>query len=252
MCNNDRLISDVSYEATEISDNFMVKALLSFTPGILEKARSSYLDEVNFRALDFSQADFDALNNMFNGVNWEEMRDSTTFEDFPAEFTRKVLDICLENVPRKRPPTGKPRVYNSLRRKKSKLNVRLLATKSANDFARAKELEDEIGLLSYKIKEAIVNHLDERERRAIGKIKDNPKCFYSYAKSFSKVKQSISSLFNVEKRLVTDTKDLADILQTQFCSVLATQAQLAPTNQCLNLLCHLSSQKIENLYFHLS
>ena len=224
MCNNDRLISDVSCEATEISDHSMVKALLSFTPGILEKARSSYLDEVNFRALDFSQADFDALNDMFNDVNWEEVRDSTTFEDFPAEFTRKVLDICLENVPRKRPPAGKPRIYNSLRRKKSKLNVRLLAAKSANDLARVKELEDEIGLLSYKIKEAIVNHLDESERRAVGKIKDNPKYFYSYAKSFSKVKQSISSLFNGEKKLVTDTKDLADILQTQFCSVFSDPA----------------------------
>ncbi|KAL5271503.1 hypothetical protein ACHWQZ_G001943 [Mnemiopsis leidyi] len=117
------------------------------------------------------------------------------------------------------PPSGKPRIYNSLRRKKSKLNIRLLAAKDANNAARVKKLEDEVGLLSFKIKEAIVRHLDESERRAVGKIKENPKYFYSYAKSFSKVKNRISTLLDGEKKLVTDSKDLADILQTQFCSV---------------------------------
>ena len=67
-------------------------------------------------------------------------------------------------------------MYNSLRRKKSRLNIRLFAAKCGNDAARVKKLEDEIGL-------------------------------------------SISTLFNGEKKLVTDSKDLADILQTQFCSV---------------------------------
>ena len=219
MCNNDRLISHVSCEATQISDHSMVKALLSFNPGLLEKAKSSYLGEVTFRALDFNRADFETLNEKLSAVNWEDLRDSTTFEDFPAEFTRKVQDICLENVPRKRPPTGKPKIYNSLRRKKSRLNIRLLAAKCANDLARVQKLENEIGLISFEIKEAIVKHLDESEKRAVGKIKDNPKYFYSYAKSFSKVKHSITTLMNAEKKLVTDSKDLANILQTQFCSV---------------------------------
>ncbi|KAL5263407.1 hypothetical protein ACHWQZ_G008693 [Mnemiopsis leidyi] len=130
-------------------------------PGLLEKAKSSYLGEVTFRALDFNRADFEKLNEKLSAVNWEGLRDSTTFEDFPAEFTRKVQDICLENVPRKKPPTGKPKIYNSLRRKKSRLNIRLLAAKCANDLARVQKLENEIGLISFEIKEAIVKHLDE-------------------------------------------------------------------------------------------
>jgi hypothetical protein len=52
----------------------------------------------------------------------------------------------------------------------------------------------------------------------VGKIKENPKYFYSYAKSLSKVKNSITALLNVEKK-VTDNEDVADILQTQFCAV---------------------------------
>jgi hypothetical protein len=56
----------------------------------------------------------------------------------------------------------------------------------------------------------------------VGKIKDNSKYFNSYAKSFSKVKNSITTLLNGEKKLVTDNKDLADILKTQFCSYYET------------------------------
>ena len=154
---------------------------------------------MSFRSLDFDRADYDILNAKLSATDWEELRDSTTFAEFPSEFTNKVLDICLKNVPHKQPPSGKRRICNSLRRKKSKLNIRLLAAKCGNDAARIMKLEDEIGLLSFKIVEAIVHHLNESERRAVEKIKENPKYFYSYAKSFSKVKHSISTLLNGEK-----------------------------------------------------
>ena len=137
----------------------------------------------------------------------------------PAKFTDKVLNTCIANIPKKRPPTGKPKLYNSLRRRKSKLKTRLSAARCAGDNARIKKLEDEIGLVSYEIKEAIVNHLEQGERRAVERIKSNPKYFFSYAKSFSKVKQNISTLLNGNKELVTERKELANILQQQFCSV---------------------------------
>ena len=147
------------------------------------------------------------------------MRETSSLEEFPAQFTKKVLTVCLDKVPRKRPPTGKPKLYNSLRRRKSRLKIRLSAAKCANDTTRIKKLEDEIGLVTHDIKEAIVNHLDQGEKKAVEKIKVNPKYFYSYAKSFSKVKHNITALLNHEKKLVTERKDLANILQQQFCSV---------------------------------
>ena len=66
---------------------------------------------------------------------------------------------------------GKPKLYNTLRRRKSKLKTRLYAATCAGDAARIKELEDEIGLVSYEIKEAIVHHLEQGEIRAVEKIK---------------------------------------------------------------------------------
>ena len=189
LCNNERLVSDVTSEPTEMSDHDMVNVLLSFNPGMMEEAeaQASYIDEMSFRSLDFNRADFERINDVLQNVDWEELRENSTFEEFPKEFTKKVLAVCAENVPKKRPPTGKPKLYNSLRRKKSRLKVRLSAAKCANDLDRIKKLEDEIGLVTYEIKEAIVHHLDHGEKRAVEKIKANPKYFYSYAKSFSKV-----------------------------------------------------------------
>ena len=82
----------------------------------------------------------------------------------------------------------------------------------AGDTNRINELENEIGLVSYEIKEAIVHHLEQGERRAVERIKTNPKYFYSYAKSFSKVKHTITTLLNDRQELVTDQKEMANIL----------------------------------------
>ena len=118
-------------------------------------------------------------------------------------------------------PSGKPKLYNALRRKKSKLRVRLSAAKCTVDLVRIKELENAIGLVSYEIKEAVLHHLHQNEKRAVERIGTNPKYFFSYAKSFSKVKQNISALLNVNQELVTERKELANILQHQFCSVVS-------------------------------
>ena len=219
LCNNDRLISDVKAVPTDISDHNMVNVLLSFNPGMMEDAQATYLDEMNFRSLDFNQTDFSQLNKIFDTVNWEKLRHSCTFEEFPAKLTQTVLNACLDSVPRKQFPSGKPKLYNALRRKKSKLRVRLSAAKCTGDLVRIKELENAIGLVSYEIKEAVVHHLDRNEKRAVERIGTNPKYFFSYAKSFSKVKQNISALLNGNQELVTERKELANILQHQFCSV---------------------------------
>ena len=57
LCDNNRLVivSDVIAALTDISDHDMVSVLLSFNHGNMD---ATYLDEYNFRSLDFNQADF--------------------------------------------------------------------------------------------------------------------------------------------------------------------------------------------------
>ena len=61
--------------------------------------------------------------------------------------------------------------------------------------------------------------LDYQEQKAVAKIKQNPKFFYSYAKRFANVKSTISMLYDSSGTVKTDKGEIADILQKQFSSV---------------------------------
>ena len=84
---------------------------------------------------------------------------------------------------------------------------------------KVQNLERQLALVAYEIKEAYDEKYVNREKLAISKIKKHPKAFYSYAKSFSAVKSSIAMLINKLGNVVTDKETMANIFQEQFTSV---------------------------------
>ena len=82
-----------------------------------------------------------------------------------------------------------------------------------------RNVKNSVALLRYDIMCAHNKKIDEREIRALEKIKANPKFFYSYAKSLSKILSSINMLFDGDKEITTDPQKMADLLQAQFTSV---------------------------------
>ena len=95
----------------------------------------------------------------------------------------------------------------------------LFLFQEAQQYRTYKELQDQIALVCFDIKEAVKQSNEQRELNAVQKIKSNSKFFYSYAKSFSKVKSTISMLFNRDGEVETDKETIADVLQDQFSSV---------------------------------
>ena len=219
--NDDNLVTNVSSTKTDISDHNMVDIMLSFNPALPHRPHVNAFDEDNFRSLDFHQADFHVLNQKLGSVDWKMLKSSCNNEDFPALFTDTLFQICQSVVPLKKVSTGKPKALNALRRKKKKLQNRLAAVHATHGThdQHAKELENQIALICYEIKEAINQHIDKKEQKAVSKIKSNPKFFFSYAKSFSQTKSGVSMLFDENERITTDPKEMADILQKQFASV---------------------------------
>ena len=64
---------------------------------------------------------------------------------------------------------------------------------------------------------------DKAELDASLKIKSNPKYFYSYAKRFTKTKPKVGPLKNpTTNKLTSDSQEMANILQKQYCSVFTT------------------------------
>ena len=196
--NNDQLVCHFSSEETSLSDHNIVDVVLSFNPAIKSVPSANSANKNEFHSLDFRHADFDKLSDRLWAINWDQLRSSCSFNDFPAVLIviNKIFSECPAVIPLKKPPTGHPTCYkyNTLRRRKAKLKTHLSAAKVSGDCAQIRALEDQIASVCFDIKETIVQHLDSRENTAVQKIKSNPKFFFSYAKSFSKVKTSISIL----------------------------------------------------------
>ena len=87
------------------------------------------------------------------------------------------------------------------------------------DQAHLANLERQLALVVYEIKESYDVTYSQREQAAVAKIKKRPKCFYSYAKSFSAIKSNIAMLINNLGDVVTDREKMANMFQKQFTSV---------------------------------
>lgn len=220
LTNNSRLVSNVECKTTSMSDHNMVDIMLAWNPLSGDESKVPTFDENSFRSLDFSKADVSNLKQKLSEVDWVMLRSVCTFEEFPALFTDTLFQICQSCVPVKKVPTGRPKQLNALRRRKVRTRARLDALISSNgDATHISNVRTKLALICYDIKEAFNEQLDRKERNAVEKIKTNPKYFYSYAKSLSRVKSTVNMLFNNDGNIVTDPKAMADVLQHQFSSV---------------------------------
>ena len=216
------LVTHVDVSATELSDHDMVEIYLSYNPCHPNVNVPPSFEGASFRSLDFEKADFQGIDSDIQEIDWESLLETEGLENFPAAFSSRILAICQEHCPLKVPPkrqgSTKMRI---LSRKKRKLQQRLDTALVSPDVLPEyiEQLEDRISMLHYDIKDTIVSERHYREEQAVGKVKTNPKYFYSYAKKFAKQKQTISMLFDTNNDICTSPKQIADVLQNQFKSV---------------------------------
>ena len=215
---NPFMVTHVSTEYTDLSDHKMVNVLTSLDLN-LDWRKKKWHKEESFAALDFRKANFQTLNDKFSSIDWEQLMNLCSLEEFPVLFTLTLLQVCQEVIPRKRPKTGKPRILNALRRRKKRVLARLNKIENYDNREHIVNLERKLALISYQMKEAFDESAETRECLAISNIKSNPKVFYNYAKSHSHIKSSIHMLIDEEKSIVTDKGDIANLLQSQFSSV---------------------------------
>ena len=105
---------------------------------------------------------------------------------------------------------------NALRRKKKRLEKKLM---TAHTMASQVKFDRELSLIHYEIKEAFIEFKGKHEQYIVGKIKSNPRVFFGYARSHSKIRNEITVLRNHEGNFITGVRDIGNILQEQFSSV---------------------------------
>ena len=218
--NNPYLVTNVSISDIGLSDHKMVDVMLYLDVEAKDHDLRLPSPDCCFRTLDFVKANFDIISREIVQVPWGELMEDCLFEDFPVLLTLIILQICLEYVPIKKMRAGKPRLLNALRRKKKRVVKKLESLKLRNGNAnQIQTLETKLALITFEVKETIMNDLDSRERSVVKKIKVNPKVFYSYAKSHARVKSNLAMLISDNGEVVMDEEGMANTLQRQFSSV---------------------------------
>ena len=221
--NSPSLVTHVSTSDTKLSDHRLVEIFLSYNLCQPNIASPPSFETNSFRSLDFTKGDFVKINNRLSTVNWAELSSTCDEEEFPERVTQVLLEACQEGCPLKVPPRAKKgsRLLHTLSRKKRKLQSAFDAV-IADPLAPSSQIDSlrrRLSLLHYDIRDAIINERRFKEEQAVGKVKSNTKYFYSYAKQFSKQKQSISMLYDECNNICTNTTQIEKVLQKQFVSV---------------------------------
>jgi endonuclease/exonuclease/phosphatase family metal-dependent hydrolase len=100
-----------------------------------------------------------------------------------------------------------------LLRKQSSISKKILASKSGTKtyklMVALKQIEVDLETSRKKMRTG-------KENIALGKIKRNPKYFYSYANSFSKSKNTIGPLLNEAGETIKEPQEMAEMLRRQY------------------------------------
>ena len=246
LCNSDCLVQHVSSVKHVISDHNIVDVLIPSSeifPPTLKASCQNVRFQEGFNSLNLFKADFVKITKHLEDMDWEHIWSNCSLEEFPQIFHNAVLGICQKFAPLKtvqgnKQHTAHQRSYHTIQRKKRKLNSRLKCLKELNPSSRQiPKLQTQINQLLNELKELSKSKQSRDEQKAIEKIKSNPRYFYSYAKKLSKTKKKISQLFK-GKEVITESKQIADALQEQFCSTFSDSTN---PNKQIPAACHPSS-----------
>ena len=215
--NNSHLIHNLCVIPSFNSDHYRIDFTSRYS------SSSTHDKDDTQQTQDNEAVGFNRLNFFDDSIDWESLDDELTNYNWSSEFrgmdaagmmdrfTTVCLSIAEKWVPHRRHShhsTTKyrniPRHRRILMRNRTKLNKRYAAATSETNrhFIHQKLVNIE--------KELSKSHENQREleeKRAIEKIKTNPKYSFAFGRKFSKIKVGVGPLIDSAKRLSTPRND---------------------------------------------
>ena len=229
MTNNCNLVSHVDSIDSYLSDHNIVKVNTTYNllkPQVIAQPKVQFH---SFRNLNLKKANFSDISKQLKEINWKELKDLCTPDEFPELFRLTLLQVTMLHSPCKTAPSKKTnpfvRARYILRRRKRKVRAQVNAmvnntpTNNAEITNKLRKLRLEMYNLNEAIKDSVHEEEKSKESSAVKNIKDNPKFFYSYAKKKNKLKSTVGPLFNTLGELTHDPEEMSNILQNQYASV---------------------------------
>ena len=178
---------------------------------------------------DWTKADYPAMKLALEGINWvEEFGDKSGLDcmDVFYEVVRRETDKCIPKKTRRTSsrPLWMSRNIISLIRKKRRLwrnyTTHEYYRQDFGSFQAYKEVEK-------KVKNEVKKAKRKFERKLAKQAKKNSKQFFSYLKKTTANRVSVGPL-NGEDGMVTGDKEMAEMLNTHYCTVFTREGEERP------------------------
>ena len=244
LTNNADLIHNVSVTPSAVSDHFNIDCSVLYN-----SCGNSYTTEDPEEETPNERKQGFGLLNFFDDLtNWEALEEDLTNHNWRQEFrgldtsemlerfTSVALSIAQKWVPERKSSPDKsankrriPRHRKALMRKRTRLKKQYV---SAQSTAKRDALFLKLVTTEKLLNKSHEEQRDFEERKAIEKIKSNPKFFFSFGKKFSKVRIGVGPLMSAAKRFITNPSEMAEILSEQYSSVFSTPVHSSiPVNE---------------------
>ena len=201
-----------------MSDHKLVKIvtnLFNTAEDYKDEPSKNLLDSLNFWHMD---TDWNEIGNRLGGVDWEILLAGKDHDAIYQIIINKITDICIEYLPAKKNKTKFfiPRDSKVLMRNKNYLRKKLSTTTS---LVKMNNIKSEMKDIEEKLKSSHEAERIQDEQRAVGRIKENPKFFFKFAREKSLVRKPVGPLLSPEGEYVTEPSKMSEILKNQFESV---------------------------------
>jgi hypothetical protein len=169
----------------------------------------------------YYKAYYVAMRNWFSDIDWAQECNDLDVEEMWHKF-RSFIDQAIDRfVPvgytkSRQNPRWMNRVAKSARNYKSKMWVRYRQSRSYNDLIEYKIAQNKAVKEYRKAKRQF-------EKNLAKDIKNNPKSFYAYVRSKTKVKEVVGPLKDGNGQLVSEGGIMCDILNVYFGSVFTSE-----------------------------
>lgn len=170
--------------------------------------------------LNFYKSDWDQIRSELSSVDWSNLLEDKSVNEQHTAMITIVTDVAEKYTPVKRVRTGMnknqfQKERRALWRRRKRLITQL---QRCRNKVRADKSTLDIEKIHSDIKKSYESERSEDENKAIDKIIENPKYFFSYANQKRTKYSKIGPLIK-ENEIINDPADIAECLQQQFCSV---------------------------------
>ena len=182
-----------------------------------------------FHAMNFyaDSIEWNKIANALNCIDWDTELNNENPNIILQKFYDLCFNVCKDIVPtRLEQKTARKshvkRYRFQLSKRRKKITKQLLKSKSVS---RKTKIRSELLEIEKKMQKSFRDSETYIEMKAIKAIKRNPKYFFSYVQKKSKLKAKIGPLRNESGSLTCNSKEMAEILSTQYLKVFSNPNQ---------------------------